>query len=457
MGTKVVNRAVHDTTATLAELLDRFESKRRPIRVNFRELVSWIPYSSDRYTHLLHPYPAKVIPHIPHFFLSNSLLSGPGEVVLDPFCGTGTVLLEACLHGRNGLGCDSNPLARLISKAKVSAIDPRVLNRHQRQFVRDLASAEPVAIPDVVNLKYWFYPHVIRDLCRLLGCIQRLPQGPVQDLWLVSFSVCVRKTSLTDPRVSVPVRLNPLRYSKSNGLREKGELHMRRLRNVDVTSSFLEILTENIRRVESLYNARQSLGKVTALYTNACADGRDSISAIPKGSVTLIITSPPYLGAQKYVRATSLSLGWLSLCPANRLRQLEDTCIGREHFRKVGRSSSFNTGIPEADRMLRSVHKANPLRSHIASEYLREMSEAISQFARVLSKNGHVVLVAGANTLCGRCFDTPRFLQQMAESQGFVTKLILLDDIRSRGLMTKRNKTAGLIPAEKVILFKNGS
>jgi len=96
----------------LLDLMERYDKHGRPISVNFRELVSWIPYG-DRATHMIHPYPAKLLVHIPHYFLSNDLLSQEGSKVLDPFSGSGTVLLEAALSGRQAFGADANPLGRL--------------------------------------------------------------------------------------------------------------------------------------------------------------------------------------------------------------------------------------------------------------------------------------------------------------------------------------------------------
>src|SRR4051812_46112575 len=100
-----------DSTEVLNRLLDRYDRTRRAVTVNFRELVPWMP-TGERATHFIHPYPAKLLRHIPAFFLSSDVLSAPGDTVLDPFCGSGTVLLEGLLHERYALGADANPLAR---------------------------------------------------------------------------------------------------------------------------------------------------------------------------------------------------------------------------------------------------------------------------------------------------------------------------------------------------------
>ena len=63
------------------------------------------------------------------------------------------------------------------------------------------------------------------------------------------------------------------------------------------------------------------------------------------------------------------------------------------------------------------------------------------------------MLIAANNEICGRKFKTTQYLCWIAEEIGFRTVLRLIDDIRSRGLMTKRNKTASVITREWVLVF----
>ena len=76
----------------------------------------------DAATHWIHWYPAKMFHRIPAEILA-SLTADDGLTVLDPFCGSGTVLLEAALRGHSAIGIDINPLARLISKVKTTRLD----------------------------------------------------------------------------------------------------------------------------------------------------------------------------------------------------------------------------------------------------------------------------------------------------------------------------------------------
>ena len=120
------------TSTLLAQQMAQFRRSPKPISVSFRELVPWIRYNSERATHLVHHYPAKVIPHIPHYFLQNEVLSSKGDFVLDPFCGTGTVMVESLLANRRPAGADANPLARLIAKVEHEAEGVWSVDAHRR-------------------------------------------------------------------------------------------------------------------------------------------------------------------------------------------------------------------------------------------------------------------------------------------------------------------------------------
>ena len=86
-------------------------------------------YSKDEskyLTHDIHEYPHKIVPQIAKELIEK--YSTEGDTVLDPFCGSGTSLLEANLLGRNVVGMDINPLACLIAKVKTTAVNKDQLN-----------------------------------------------------------------------------------------------------------------------------------------------------------------------------------------------------------------------------------------------------------------------------------------------------------------------------------------
>jgi DNA modification methylase len=444
-----------NSDGALVRLLDDYQRQPEPIAVNFRTLVPWVSMG-DRATHYIHPYPAKLIPHIPAFFLSNAILSKPGDFVLDPFCGSGTVTLESILQERHGFGADANPLARLIASVKTCALSPHDAETTLRRTMRRANQIKQAPVPPVQNLRYWFYPHVIDRLARMLKAINGIEHVPMRQFFEVSFSACVRSVSLADPRLSVPVRLRYDQYPPGHPFRESMNARVTSLKRQDVFATFEMIAIANIRRLAALKQMLRSndyKGSVIGV------DARQlpsvySAAGSAKSAVDLVITSPPYAGAQKYIRASGLSIGWLSFANETSLRELESKNIGREHINEKERIPREKLSLLDADDRLAEIDDKNPLRAQIAFTYLIEMREALREVASALKPSGFLVLVAGNNRICGNDFYTQAYLCQMLTDLGLTLRLELIDDIKSRGLMTRRNATASLITREWIHVFQ---
>jgi len=120
-------------------------------------------------THDIHPFPAKFIPQIPAHLIS--ALSLPGELVWDPFGGSGTTALEALLLHRRCVSLDVNPLATLIGECKTLT-----LNQKEQQeislylaWINDIFhngdySCPPQPIPPIPNIEKWFHQNAIQEL-----------------------------------------------------------------------------------------------------------------------------------------------------------------------------------------------------------------------------------------------------------------------------------------------------
>ncbi len=134
-------RATISSTAQVlyARLRKDYLLRQRPLSVDFRKLAEWVRLG-DQFTHLIHPYPAKLLPHIANFFVHALIAQNAKSKVLDPFCGTGTVALEASLAGAVPYIADVNPLALLIAKVgdlrgKSICIDITGFMRHAIVFL----------------------------------------------------------------------------------------------------------------------------------------------------------------------------------------------------------------------------------------------------------------------------------------------------------------------------------
>lgn len=426
----------------LAKFFSAYEEAKKPIEVDFRELVDWVPYT-DSYTHYIHSYPAKLIKHIPIFFLNSKILLPESKsLVLDPFCGSGTVLLESLLAGHSAIGCDANPLARLIAKVKTTKLEAEELHKTKASIILKAKRFRKIVPLNVVNVEHWFSESTIKQLSKLYRAINEICTGKELDFFLVTFSSIVKKVSYADPNLSVPVKIKPEKYV-NDVVKERLKNKIKELNNVDVIGLFSSQSDKNINRVSLLDSVTSNdvTAEVVSGDARKITKNLDCNSELlDSNSVDFIVTSPPYAGAQKYIRSSSLSLGWLGLCEEKSLRDYEKLNIGREHYSKSEYVEPIRFNLSDIDAFFDEIEKDNPLRAHINSNYLKEMESAISEMYRVLKNDKYCVIVIGNNEVCGRKFETQKYIRLLAERVGFYTKLVLVDNIHSRGLMTKETK-----------------
>ena len=155
-------------------------------------------------THNVHRYSGKFIPQIAGRAID--LLTKPGDLVLDPFCGSGTTLLESAIRGRNSIGYDLNPLAVLITQVKVTPVEPSEL-QNLREMMRKAVTTigndsdlplfrDPASVSETHGrgvgfgewFTKWFQPHVLADLRGLYSAIESIENLQLQRIALVAFS-----------------------------------------------------------------------------------------------------------------------------------------------------------------------------------------------------------------------------------------------------------------------------
>lgn len=417
-----------------------------PIAVNFRSLVPELK-KSERYSHLIHSYPAKLLVNIPYYFLASDALCPKNGIVLDPFCGTGTVLLEAVLSGRSALGADANPLAKLITSVKTIHIAKETLIMTLTStLIRAKKYRRVVNHPDAVSV--WYSSKSLRQLTNIQRSIAEIEDEQQRAFFELCFSNVVRKVSYADPSISVPVHWNPERFNGNPDRMNEVQKKLQQLQTMDVYDKFAIVCKSNIDRINTLKG--QIREGITARFISD--DARKL--GLKNNSVDLILTSPPYAGAQKYIRASWLNLYWLHYVKIEDIRKLKTHNIGREDYRKEELFESY-TGIEAADVVLKDLYKSGNLkRAFLAANYLNEMKVALDESYRVLKKGGYMVIVIGNNTVCQRPFSTQDYLTTYLQSKGMHLEFKLIDDIKSYGLMTKRNKTANKISSEWVLVLK---
>jgi site-specific DNA-methyltransferase (cytosine-N4-specific) len=177
--------------------------------------------STRELTHCYHDYPARMIPQVAGKLL-DMFAAVNATLLFDPYCGTGTSLVEGLIRGLNVIGTDLNPLARLIAQAKTATPCLDEIDEHITKFNRWVLRAktrtlaETPNIPGISRLEFWFKPSVIVNLRKLKNWIDEISDDSVRLFFQVAFSETVRESSNTRNEEFKLYRYDPERLKRFN-------------------------------------------------------------------------------------------------------------------------------------------------------------------------------------------------------------------------------------------------
>lgn len=398
----------------------------------------------DRATHLIHWYPAKMFHRIPQAILTPEVVK-QGSVVLDPFCGSGTVLVEAVLAGYNAIGIDINPLACLISRVKTTPLNEQHLLHH---FYHILAAAHrDISLPPADSkFEYWFKPQAKRALWNLSRSIGRIRHRECREFFLVSLSGIVRRASWADPSIAPPVKMNRQRALRANSRYLKALSAAEETNRRTTFSAFSETVKKNIERIKK-FQALCPTGQAVTLGERRHA----ARTGLAHDSVDVILTSPPYCGAQKYVRSLNLEMKWLGLSE-QQIAEIDRLTLGTERTPICQQYQSIPD--PEANRLLKKISLRNPTRAAMFSSYVRYLYDFVSECKRVLKPGGQAFVTFGTSHIAGYRVEMDKYFRAAASREGFNIVATIVDNIPSRGMITKRHKSAACISDERVVWIR---
>jgi len=330
--------------------------------------------STMRHVHGFHSYPARLHPETAARLVEG--LSNPGDTVLDPFCGSGTVLCEAHRLGRRALGIDANPLAVELGKLKTLGLGTRETATlvetaekiAERADARRLAKAPPTRRygPEDREL---FDAHVLLELDSLASGIDALPRGEMKRALFLVLSAMLTKVSKQPGDTTS--RVAPRRLPSGFALR------------------FFVKKTEELVRRLSEYQALVADPRVEVKV--GAGDAR-RLERIRAGSVALVVASPPYPGVYDYHSHHATRLRWLGL---------EEELFERFEIgaRRRAKGRSFDVAL---------------------AAWRRDFGACLREMARVLSPKGSAALIIADSVLGGRAFRADEVTASLAEAAGLV-------------------------------------
>lgn len=406
------------------------------IRTDFSSLLpdnSWSFRESKRsetnyISHDYHRYPAKFIPQIVNRLVSN--LTDKGDLVLDPFGGCGTTLVEAKVLGRKSIGFDINPVAKLITETKITPINPTTLKNSLNKFINSYNEIETneASLTHSERINYWFDQSVQKDLDRIYLSINQIKDHKVRRFYLCAFSHVLKNCSRWLMK-SIKPQVDPNKIPPDVFMTFQTHIHHMMNKNLE----FYELL------------------KLSGnLKTPANMRLRDSTKKFPlkNNSIDLIVTSPPYVTSYEYADLHQLILLWLGDDSkrysrwskyANEYQSFRGNFVGTKLAEHNNNSHSLSTSANYIISQLPNTWKY----AKSVTKYFLDTKKSIGEMYRVLKPGGKACIIIGNTTLADVEIRNAEVTAEQMQEAGFNIKNIIKRELSNKMITSWRNKGTG--------------
>lgn len=376
-------------------------------------------------THGYYTYPAKFIPQLAARLIKK--YSKENDIVIDPFMGSGTTVVEAIVNNRVGIGTDINNIAYLLAKVKTTPIKTTELlqefsniefdlqNRLNGQYDFFLKESLNV-VPQNDRIDYWFKPEQKEKLSIIFARILEVKNNDIRNFFLIAFAQILKSCSIWLQKSVKPTR------DQNKKIFEPLTLFLNQTNKmIKRHYEFDKLLNPKIKQNIDKYRVVQ------------CGDSRKL--PCEKNKATLIVTSPPYVTSYEYAdlhQLPSLWFGYLS-----ELAEFRKIFIGSA-YKDRDRIDLESSLAEEIVTQLGENKKGREVKNYFA-----DMLETFIEMKRVLKKGGRACIVIGNTQFQGVNILNAEVFQKQFGNIGFKTHDIIHREIPSKMLPSTRDTETG--------------
>jgi len=355
------------------------------------------PKETRYLTHDFHIYPKKFIPQVAKAIIKE--YTKENDTILDPFCGSGTSIIEANLLHRNAVGIDLNPLACLISRVKTTPLKINKLNDITKKLLDDLNfnlkrdgnlkdfidKIQP-NIPEFPKREYWFQEDALIGLAILKELINKIEDMDIKNFCLVAFSSIIKNVS----DASSLYRLTKLQKPK-------------KISRFYVHYKFREKITGMINALAEYNNVVNS--NFIKVYE------RDSRYLPGIDKFDFIITNPPNFSLD-FLRCFKIYFWWLEL---GNIKELDRKLIGT----KKVKSKIINLNIDFTDKLIEKVKDNRKGIAVALSKYYFDIKNVFINLYDLLEDNKYCCVYSSDSILYGNSIRCPDTFVELTKQVGF--------------------------------------
>lgn len=397
--------------------------------------------------HSFHRYYGKLIPAIPRAFIREFTL--PGELVFDPFSGSGTTALESKFLDRNFLGVEINPLSVMMSEVKTENYDIKTLELIYdsliQKFENDNFDVSDNEIPFCINRDHWFKQFVQIDLVKISRNINVAVEECTTDtVKYVKFfnsilSAVVKQVSNADTMHVFPGISKRMRRLEKEGLIK-----------INVFETYKRACKKRITYVKELLGHN--------LIPNIINGDTSSYDFSPfYNTVDLIVTNPPYISSVRYAETLKLELYWMGIINSSEeYTRLANSMIGNDHIAKKDTLEKKHTGYEPIDLLIDQMFEIDKKQAKVIYDFFTSMEKVIKNMVLLLKQGKKLVMKISDSKIRKIKVPTGALLTYIAEKNGFKLIDVFNDKIsqNSRSLLTARNTYSDIILEDNIIFWE---
>lgn len=379
-------------------------------------------------THAYHRYPAKFIPNIVQKLIDD--YTQKGDLIVDPFGGCGTTLVQAKINGRKSVGFDINPVAKLITDIKITPIKPILLIKAYEDFINYYNSTSE-KIPHFNNkrIDYWFDKVTLKKLNKLYIVIKKINNNKVRNFYFCAFSHILKNCSRWLMK-SIKPQIDKEKIT------------------IDPFKVFNAHLNYMMRKNSDFYLLLKEKKYINTYCKMKVANSTKKLP-IKSNTADFIITSPPYVTSYEYADLHQLSLLWFGSDNeyfkswgkhAKDFNGFRKNFIGTSSFKDMP-TENLNSEL--AENLVKSLRIKDKTLSKNVSSYYLDINKSFKEMHRILKTGGLACIIIGNTNLKGvEVLNAEVALEQMT-NLGFHKKEIIKREIGSKIITSWRDSNNG--------------
>ena len=404
--------------------------------VSFRELVPEIN-DTGYLTHAIFAYPAKFIPQVVRYAINT--YTKEGDWIIDPFAGSGTVGVEAYLCKRNAVLLDLNPLLNHIMPLKIYRGKEILSERHLYKLLDGMRESTHQLTPAWSNVTYWYAPEILDVLSQYWSFINNTDDEIYATIIKSALLKVSKRFSYTEDRTPKLARSKRKLQAIEELLKENWK------EQLDEMVYSLSLKTLNNLNDFVMHTQPHQNKVVPEIHWQGGVDS--SYVAVPR-ECDALITSPPYLQAQEYIRSTKMDLFWLG----HTEEEIQGLSRLEIPYRKADRQIQTETLEKIRKRLTR-----DDLQKRLDSYFCHTVN-ALENSMNQLRPNAAACIFVGNPRIDGIIVELWRILTEYFRERGFVFEKVYEDKIKTRKLFgARKNKNPDGMKSEFLLILRKNA